>query len=210
MIIKISYSPIPNDKNALYKGNHKIVKIDNNNVDAFDYADIFGKDSVLRYTPQLNSVQKDSILNKYTGQNEFKFIFSTYGDKAVLSEDNRFINIVDDKTNEIVTTLSPLFAYDSYKGDDTDFDHFTQDCEYKLVEIKPCVYEMTFVISKEFLENPQTIYPVTIDPAPTVSNGYDSAVYSKVSYVNYQNTTMGSGHSLDYGAARSYVKFTFI
>lgn len=203
-----SYIPIPNDTNENIIGHTNKIKIDGNDVDTFEYNNVFGDNTILRYTPQLNSVQKDIILKEYQGQNEFNFIFKLNGNKATLSKDNRRIDIINPNTNKIITSLSPIFAYDSFKGKSSDYDHFTDNCEYKLTEIGPSSYKMTIVVSKEYLENPKTVYPVTIDPAPTISNDYDSSVYSGVSYVNYANATMGSGHSLDYGCARAYMKFT--
>lgn len=64
--------------------------------------------------------------------------------------------------------ISSLYVYDSYQPDGTetteDFRHYTEDCLYRLEAVGENVYKITAVVSQAFLNHPETVYPVVIDP----------------------------------------------
>ena len=74
------------------------------------YPGAFGENTILRYTPLLNGVKEDVILNEYTGLSSFEFKLTT--DKLSLSEkDGRFV--FGNESEEPVLEFGDVFAYDS-------------------------------------------------------------------------------------------------
>lgn len=85
------------------------------------------------------------------------------------------------------TSVSETQESDSYR-------HFTEDNHYEVVELSKGKYIITSVVSEDFLNNPETVYPVIIDPSfgSTNSNAQDTSVWKN----NGGNTT--NYGSLDY------------
>lgn len=145
-----------------------------------------------------------------------------------------------DDPKDVKYTFTSLYVYDSYKSDEivaTDSEvsktpvyrkdlennkdtvtesteqpvrHFTEDNHYEIVALDDKTYRITSVVSKEFLDNPNTVYPVIIDPTfgSTNSNAQDAYVWQNAPSTNYG--------SLDYlrfgksggGEMSAFFKFT--
>lgn len=75
--------------------------------------------------------------------------------------------------------------------------HFSEDGYYEVTKLNKKKYRITAVVSEEFLKNPDTVYPVTIDPSfgANNSNAQDSYVW--------QNN---GGKVTDYGSL-DYIRF---
>ena len=58
---------------------------DNRNTNRISYNSAFGANTSLQYTPTLTGVKEDIILNKYTGVNEFHFIYKTIQDQYLVT-----------------------------------------------------------------------------------------------------------------------------
>lgn len=207
--VKTGFIPLPNNEDYSQTGNRTTFMLDGNSVDSFEYPNLYGEGTILRYTAQLNALKKDIILPEYTGQNEFHFVLDTYGNTAVLSKDGKTIQIVNPEINEIIQEFVPIYAYDSFDGTYSDDFHYTEDCYYTLSSREDGKYNMGVVVSEEYLSNPDLIYPVTIDPSSvSLSNLQDAPVYSSLSSKNYGGaTSMCFGRSPTNGSGRSYIKF---
>lgn len=88
--------------------------------------------------------------------------------------------------------------------------HNTEDCYYKITDNGNGNYIITAVISKDFLNSKETVYPVTIDPSVTASsstsNIKDTYVYQASPDTNYGSLTflrIGNNN----GKMWSYIKF---
>jgi hypothetical protein len=90
----------------------KKVKNNKNNTtqDMVEYTDVFGKDTVLRYTPKLNGFKEDIILNKNIGSNEFSFIFNVGTLQPVQNEEG-YIFLSDPLTGEEKAKINPIYIY---------------------------------------------------------------------------------------------------
>ena len=187
----------------------QVTNKDNVTESVFAYENVFGEGSRIEYSPQLNGLKENIILEQYTGQNVFEFVLDTHGNVAELME-NQSIKIRDRKSGKAIHTLTPLFAYDSYDDGEysTDPRHYTEDCRYTLSEQNDGTYKLTVTVSEEWLTAPTTVYPVTIDP--TLTNNYtgmDTALYSKNPDTVYNNATNNTGYSSTYGKGRVMFKF---
>ena len=179
----LTFAPIPQGEGKI-SGATAAVTVEEERTDVFEYPNVFGKHTNLRYTPQLNSVRKDIILDKYTGQNKFDFLLSTHGNEAELV-DGKIINIINPATGDTVNSLQPVFAYDSFSGEYSDDGHFTDNCSYELSKISASQYNVTIVVDEAFLKSENTKYPVTIDPVTSsINNSLDTPIYSGYDMVN--------------------------
>ena len=137
--------------------------------DVFVYPQAFGPDTYVEYSNTAGGVKENIVLEKNVGRNEFAFTLETATHTPVLSADNTSITLVS-KTNpgEGDYLISSLYVYDSYQPDGTetaeDFRHYTEDCLYRLEAVEESVYKITAVVSQAFLNHPETVYPVVIDP----------------------------------------------
>lgn len=84
--------------------------------------------------------------------------------QAALEEN--YIYLVDPLNGEGKAKISPIYVYDSYTGEKTEKNtHDTYNNKTIVKEIeKENSYLITIIVDKEFLNNPETVYPIVIDP----------------------------------------------
>ena len=105
------------------------------------YADAFGAETAVEYINIENGIKENIILNKYTGQTKFDFVFRSETYIPILSEDGMFIWIADkNNPKEPKYRFLSLYAYDSYdpavhgvhKG--SNFRHMNEELYYELAK----------------------------------------------------------------------------
>lgn len=183
--------------------------------DIFNYPNAFGFNTILRYTNTSFGMKEDIILLENTGINRFAFLIDTNGGLPILSGDATMINIVDPEDQKtILYTLQPLYAVDAHAqfGGDSQHDHYTEECYYELEELGDSRYKVTAVVDKSWLDHPQTVYPVTIDPTVNVNNTYSKVEDSHVAeedpdgnYVTAPYLRIGNRNGQSW---YSYLRFT--
>ena len=173
----------------------------------FEYKDIYGSGTNLKFYPQLNGVKDEIILNHNPGINEFSFKIITENCFAVLN-DNGTVSLISNEDKKEIQTFSAPFAFDSDYIDGYDDEH-RKDCAYKLENADDNSYILTVVVPEEWLSSNTTAYPVTIDPTTSsLSNSADAGVSSVHFLTNYGNSSTGGfGKSAMYGYGRVYEKF---
>lgn len=164
------------------------------------YPGVFGENTVLAYTPTLSGLKEDIILSEYTGQLSYDFLIHTHG-MRILEEDGKYIVKKPGNGNKESFELGAVQIYDSAGN-------FCVG-EMKITEQNNgSKYILTLIAPEEFLTDPDTVYPVTIDPTITVSGPdaiEDSVVYSGTPNTNYGGftfLTVGYGDST-YGVGRA-------
>lgn len=201
-----SYSIIPQSNNTAV-GNESTSEILTEQFEDFEYPNIYGEGTNLKFYPQLNGIKDEIILNSNINKNVFSFKLNTENCDAVLNEDGTITLINDD--NGVVQTFSAPYAYDSEYIEGFADEHYT-DCKYSLEETTENEYILSITVDEKWLNSENTVYPIVIDP--TTSNVYDSAdaaVFSKYASNNYGNEQTGCfGKSSDYGYGRVYEKFS--
>lgn len=130
------------------------------------YDDVFAKGIQLQYEPTYEGYKENIVLQD--GKiNEFSFTVEAEG--SYLEEYGGGINIVDEKTKKTKATISPIYVYDSLKGDTPeDETHYTYDNDLEFSKISDGKYEITVTVDREFLSRDTTIYPVYVDPSVTI------------------------------------------
>ncbi len=202
-----SYSIIPqSDKTAV--GKESVSEILTDKFEDFEYPDIYGEGTNLKFYPQLNGVKDEIVLDSNIGQNVFSFRLETNNCTAVLNDDGT-VSLISNDNEESVQTFSAPFAYDSEYVEGDKNEHYT-DCSYTLDKIDDNTYLMSVNVDKSWLESDSTVYPVTIDPTTgNLSYSEDAGVYSAKSSNNYgseQTCCFGRASEYGYGRVLNYFK----
>lgn len=208
----IEMSPVDSDKADV----SDIITETQNKYDEHDiveYNDVFGKDTMIEYSAQLNGVKENIILDRYNGKNEFSFDVDTNG--LSLKDEDGYFSIVDAEKAEIVGTVSEVILFDSSKGENTIVPQ-GYVTGYTAVKNADGNYTITITLDNEWLKN-EAVYPVTIDPTIKLSSSgsgssktiLDAPLYSKKSTTNFGSYSIGTVGYQDrtYGAGRLIVRF---
>lgn len=200
------YSIIPQSSHSA-TGTESTSEILHEQFEDFEYPNIYGEGTNLKFYPQLNGVKDEIVLNSNIGQNIFSFKLITDNCTAVLNEDGT-VSLINNDNKKSVQTFAAPFAFDSEYVEGDRNKHYI-DCSYTLDKIDDNTYIMSVNVDKSWLESENTVYPVTIDPTTVNVDTYrDAGIYSK-----YPNNSYGAeqtaciGRSNDYGNGRIYLQF---
>lgn len=193
--------------------------------DSVTYNGAFGEDTVLRYTPTFTGFKEDIILNSKPQSNAFQFILNTNNKKAVYENGYVYIMNADGK---IAAVMDPVYVYDSYEFSEKDTNgvglHNTWNNITSLDLMDDGRYIVTILVSEDFLNSSETVYPVYVDPSINiVTSGsgtsktiQDVPIYngsgvnsSMMAGANTYNIVgyVGSMSGSDYGVGRTLVRF---
>ena len=199
---------VPNGTRAV--GTVEQIESDMELVDSFEYAGVYGTDTVLRFLPQLNGCKEEIVLSSYQGISDFSFTLYTEEGTIAAINSNGEVEIIDSATKDIITTFVSPFANDSSGGMDVTSEHYT-DCTYELEMISEGKYILTISVPKEYLESESTVYPVVIDPTTdNISMTYDTSVYSSRSdspQGSNPSACFGKTGTSEYGKGRAMFYF---
>lgn len=199
---------IPNGTQAV--GTVGQIESDMELVDSFEYAGVYGTDSVLRFLPQLNGCKEEIVLSSYQGISDFSFTLYTQEGTIAAINSKGEVEIIDSATKDIITTFVAPFANDSSGGMDVTSEHYT-DCTYELEMISESKYTLTISVPEEYLESENTVYPVVIDPTTdNISMTYDTSVYSALKdspQSSNPSACFGKTGSSEYGKGRAMFYF---
>lgn len=166
------------------------------------YPSAFGPNTKIEYINTENGLKENIILDKYTGQNRFKFTFRSDTHIPVLTNNGANILVVDKNNPEkIEYRFLSLYAYDSYdpakdpEQQGSDFRHMNEDLYYELADNENGTYTITVVVPEEYLTHPEIVYPVTIDPSVTRVSSNSNA---QDTFIDAGNPTSYSNGNLDY------------
>ncbi|MDD6200517.1 MAG: DNRLRE domain-containing protein [Firmicutes bacterium] len=136
------------------------------NGNAVGYQNCFGNGTVLVYTPTLSGLKEDIMLVAYTGVSSFEFLLNTDG-LGLYQEDGRYY-LSASPTAELRIRLGDIVAFDatgSFSVGSMAVTTITERQQYRL----------TVSVDPAFLADPNTVYPVSIDPSITVSDNTHGA-----------------------------------
>ena len=166
--------------------------------------DKFETNTNLEYIVTGTGVKENIILESYTGKNSFSFEVKAKGLNFVKNQD-KSISVVNQSCEEIFYIPAP-FMYDADNN-------YCYDVEYS-IESKKNKTILSVIADKEWLEDKERKYPVTIDPVITTQRDrtdIDSTfIASDNPSTNYYETNHLSvgWETSDYGHTRTLVKFT--
>lgn len=201
-----SYSIIPLS-NSDITGNETVAEYLNEKFEVFQYKNIYGEGTNLRFYPQLNGIKDEIILDNNIGKSYFSFRLETDNCIASMNEDGTVV--LTNSDNEIIQTFSKPFAYDNAFVEGIYDEHYI-DCQYSLEELSNGIYTLTVSVDEGWLESDNTVYPVVIDPTTgNLSYLEDAGIYSAKSANNYgseQTCCFGRASEYGYGRVLNYFR----
>mgnify|MGYP004654150515 CR=1 FL=1 len=180
-------------------------------VDQTDYSVVYdkayGENTKLVYTPLLSGVKEDIVLNEYTANATYTFVLETDGLSIFGDEGNYYL--ASSENADPVFYLGEIVIYDAVGKPDIGtmtVETLSEGQEYLL----------TVTADDDFLSDPTTVYPVTIDPSVTVSDSTTTgsivdapifAGYPSKNFGTYVYNRVGTP-SEAYGIGRTVVKLS--
>ena len=136
-------------------------------------------DTDLRYDLDGGKLKESIILNKYNGQSEFVFNYK-FG-SLTPEKDAYGAVLLKNGNGETVAVIDAPYMFDASGAQSTDID-------VTLVK-HGSGYRYILTASENWLNSPDRVYPVTIDPT-TSTYGTSTTIYD--TYINYQKPTVSS------------------
>lgn len=165
------------------------------------YTGVYGKDDKLVYTPILDGLRSDIIVNDST-VNEFSFI-SDFGSYVPELQNGEIVLQSNEESQLVLKTLQATDAEGS----------ISDQVALSLKSQEDGTYLTTLAVDDAFLESSDTVYPVTVSATLTMSTTSSSgittaSVYEDSPTSNYGSETYnGVGVNSTRGNAYTYVKF---
>ena len=148
------------------------------------YEKAYGEKTKLIYTPLLSGVKEDIILTEYTSDASYTFILKTDGLNLYKNDSGYYLS--KNSKDDPVFYLGEIIVYDAIGKPDIGtmtVQTVTAGEEYLL----------TVTANDDFLSDPTTVYPVTIDPSITVSeNNADNSIIDAPIYQGYPDRNFGT------------------
>lgn len=172
------------------------------------YDEAYGENTKLVYTPMLSGVKEDIVLNGYTANPNYTFTLETDG-LFVHNNDGSYYLADSDKT-EPIFYLGEILIYDAVGKPSVGTMTVSAIIEGEK-------YLLTVTADSDFLSDPTTMYPVTIDPSITVSDStttgsiIDSPIfegYPDRNFATYLFNRVGTPSEEAYGIGRTVVKLS--
>lgn len=197
--INVKNSNLEENKIKGYKAEEIEINIPTTTV---EYAEILSNMNI-EYSIEPEHVKENIILkNKEAINNELKFTYNVGSLKMRLLETKDII-VYNETEDNIIFTIKAPFMYDGNL-------EFSNDIDVHLEEQND-EYIITLIPNKEWLEESQRVYPVTIDPSIITSRYYQD-IQDTFIYSTQGNSPKGDTHILRAGnggsvPSRSLIKF---
>ena len=174
--------------------------------DTVVYSDVFDSSTNIEYTYTYGGVKENIILESYNGKNSFDYEITTGG--LSLYEDKGTL-LLADESGDVKATLGEVIVFSADNKNNT-------FGKYKVEELeKNNRYKVTMIVDSAYLTDPDTKYPVKIDPDINSEKDnlsiQDLQVFKGTDGKGTSETSLGtSGVSrvgwTDWGACRTLIK----
>ncbi len=170
------------------------------------YRKVFGNTASLKYTATLSGMNEEIVLDAYRGMNSFRFTLETGALSVYETNGNYYISSSKNSSERI--SIGNTVAYD-HAG------------TYSLGDLKvekedAGRYVLTMKVDEAFLENPETVYPVSVSSSYSVAEYGDGitgsgSIEDAVLYQGLPNRNCGTMlfndmGSSEYGTAKTVVR----
>lgn len=154
------------------------------------------------YTLTAMGVKEDIVLNEYDGQNIFDFELYTNGYKLIKNKNEQLV--ICDNSNEVKATIGEILVFSADERNNT-----TGSYQIETIESNS-IYKLSVIIDDAYLQDDNTVYPVTIDPTIEVKSGsgaiQDVTIYSTGSSEGASGSLF-VGKRATYGLSRVLMRF---
>ena len=150
------------------------------------YDEFFGAGTSLVYTPLLSGVKEEIVLEEYLPNQSFDFLLQTDG-LYLVQQDGRYVLSESTLSTDAVLQLGSIVVYDAV-GRPSLGNMTVETVKDGLA------YLLTVSADENFLSDPATVYPVTIDPDMTIlQDGGGTGTGTSANTVSIEDTTIYSG-----------------
>lgn len=179
-----------------------------NDESAVFYNEVFGENTVLKYTPTLSGLKEDIILYSSAVPVDYSFTIFTNGMHIYSDKEGSYIANENNATESF--RLGNVVLYDSAGHQSIGQMEIETVSEGK-------EYLVTITIDRFFIENENTVFPVTIDPTFTVSDNthganaiQDAPIFQNLPDMNFGSFLFNRVGKSDntYGVGRTVVKLS--
>lgn len=156
-----------------------------------EYENAFGQGISLQYEATNAGLKENVVISEKSDKNVFKFVLETHG----LVPDTlcgQTIMFGEKDADEPSFVLSAPWIKDSYNAEGND-EHISTESYYEITALSDGKYELALVADKTFLDSPDTVYPVVIDPP------YATFGTSKINYVSLFSSSSERWYNSQYG-----------
>ena len=184
------------------KGNeYKFSEFDLRSENCITYPNVY-KGADLVYSANNGYLKEYIVLADASAPTEFYFEFDTKN-YCIKKNDTGTLNVYN-ADGELVFEFGSLFAVDSA-------DNYTDELKYEIVETKEDTTIVGVSVDRAYLNDPNRVFPVLIDPSVMVTGAdctYDTYVSSRYPTTNYYlYNWLRTGRDEDYYTRRTYIKF---
>ena len=203
--LQISVKPIIESEIKKVEQN-AILSVTDDLVECVEYVNVFGESTALQYIPTSQGFKENIVFNLPPQKYEFSFEVD-FGGLIPSSMSGNSIYLLSPETKNQVAMLHPVDIKDSYvneKGESAPRITLENSMELSATE-EIGVYILTIHLNKSFLDDPNTVYPIIVDPTVSVNinNAQSLTVNERVS--NYLNLNY-CGELAPEGIMYTYVK----
>lgn len=155
----------------------QVANVRNQPQDTVNYANVFGEKTALRYQSTFEGFKEDIVLFENTGVNRFSFRLKT-GGLSLIQDSRGDYYLADPITGEYRAAIGELEIRDSGNFPDADSQYVHRYEAETVTDGEE--YILTIVVDETYLNAEERVYPVTIDPTITLTNGdiEDATLYS--------------------------------
>lgn len=166
--LQISVKPIIESEIKKVEQN-AILSVTDDLVECVEYVNVFGESTALQYIPTSQGFKENIVFNSHPE----KYIFSfevDFGGLIPSSMSGNSIYLLSPETKNQVAMLHPVDIKDSYvneKGESAPRITLENSMELSATE-EIGVYILAIHLNKSFLDDPNTVYPIIVDPTVSV------------------------------------------
>ena len=137
--------------------------------DLVSYTGVFGDGTELQYEPTKNGVKESIVLERYNGRNAFCFTITAPRVTPELTDDRQTVQFLNED-GEVIFVIDRTFLEDS--SDSEDGAKISYDNFYTVERLDGDVWLLTTTADEAFLTDPDTVYPVIVDPTVTIYRSF--------------------------------------
>ena len=129
--------------------------------DTVHFAKAFAPNTTMEYQLDIEGVKENILLYSADAPTVYSFVLLTNGAPLKQSEKGLIIT----NGTEAQGAISPVVVFDS--GTERHYSHATLT---QISEVRPDEeYRITYILDKAYLSDPETVYPVVVDPSVTIT-----------------------------------------
>jgi len=140
------------------------------NIVKYSFGKLFADDSFEKTNIDLASQELDSSISTSSDCSSEKtdIDLDSQAHYSSISASSDCSSIQPDSDEFLQTNIANTSAETQKSTQDADFDHHTENVYYELSSLGDSKYKVTVVVSSDYLNNSDIVYPVTIDPSVTL------------------------------------------